>query len=41
VILPGGEAGILTTWWHAPDHTAWRWQLELSNQARQAPLELG
>jgi hypothetical protein len=31
VILPGGEAGILTTWWHAPDHSEWRWQLELSN----------
>jgi hypothetical protein len=31
VILPGGEAGILTAWWHAPDHSAWRWQLELSN----------
>jgi hypothetical protein len=31
VILPGGEAGILTAWWHAPDHSEWRWQLELSN----------
>jgi hypothetical protein len=31
VILPGGEAGILTAWWHAPDHSGWRWQLELSN----------
>ena len=29
--LPGGEAGILTAWWHAPDHSEWRWQLELSN----------
>jgi hypothetical protein len=31
VILPGGEAGILTAWWHAPDRREWRWQLELSN----------
>src|SRR6266545_4460254 len=31
VILPGGEAGILTSWWHAPDHSEWRLQLELSN----------
>ena len=31
VLLPGGEAGILTSWWHAPDHTQWRWTLELSN----------
>jgi hypothetical protein len=31
VILPGGEAGILTAWWHAPDRSEWRWQLELSN----------
>ena len=25
VILPGGEAGILRAWWHAPDHSEWRW----------------
>lgn len=31
VILPGGEAGILTAWWHAPDHSEWRWQLKPSN----------
>ena len=31
VILPGGEAGILRTWWHAEDRSEWRWQLELSN----------
>jgi hypothetical protein len=31
VILPGGEAGILTAWWHAPDHSEWSRQLELSN----------
>ena len=31
VILPGGEAGILQGWWHAGDHSEWRWQIELSN----------
>ena len=32
VILPGGEVGILTAWWNAEDHDAWRWSIELSNQ---------
>jgi hypothetical protein len=46
VILPGGEAGILTSWWHAPDHTQWRWTLELSNhqaapEARVASAAVG
>ena len=31
VILPGGEAGILTAWWHADDRSEWRWQIELYN----------
>jgi hypothetical protein len=31
VILPGGEAGVLTSWWHAEDHSEWRWQVEFSN----------
>ena len=31
VILPGGEVGILTSWWNADDHNAWRWTVELSN----------
>ena len=31
VILTGGEVGVLRSWWHADDHSAWRWQLELSN----------
>lgn len=31
VILPGGEAGILKAWWHANDHSEWRWQLEFYN----------
>ena len=31
VLLPGGEVGTLVTWWHADDHTEWRWQIELYN----------
>jgi hypothetical protein len=31
VILPGGEVGILLSWWNAPDHSAWRWRVEFSN----------
>jgi hypothetical protein len=31
VILPGGEAGILKSWWHADDHSEWRWQIEFYN----------
>jgi hypothetical protein len=31
VILPGGEVGILTAWWHENDRSAWRWSMELSN----------
>ena len=33
VILPGGEAGILRSWWHAEDGSEWRWNLELYNRA--------
>ncbi len=33
VILPGGEVGILTKWWHADDHSEWRWSIELHNRA--------
>ncbi|HEX5040732.1 MAG TPA: hypothetical protein VFW95_11420, partial [Candidatus Limnocylindria bacterium] len=32
VILPGGEAGILTAWWNAGDGSAWRWSVEFSNR---------
>ncbi len=32
VILPGGEVGVLRTWWNADDHSAWRWTIELSNR---------
>jgi hypothetical protein len=31
VILPGGETGVLTSWWHAEDHSEWRWQVEFYN----------
>jgi hypothetical protein len=31
VLLPGGEVGILKSWWHAPDESEWRWQIELYN----------
>lgn len=32
VILPGGEAGVLTAWWNAEDGSAWRWSAEFSNR---------
>ena len=32
VILPGGEAGILTAWWNAPDGSEWRWSVEFANR---------
>jgi hypothetical protein len=31
IILPGGEVGILKSWWNAPDEQEWRWQIELYN----------
>ena len=31
VLLPGGEAGVLTAWQHAEDHSSWRWSVEFSN----------
>jgi hypothetical protein len=31
VILPGGEVGILMSWWNAPDGSEWRWQVEFYN----------
>src|SRR5262245_49349812 len=31
VLLPGGEVGVLLQWWHADDHSEWRWQVEFYN----------
>ncbi|HVC70465.1 MAG TPA: hypothetical protein VNC61_09465 [Acidimicrobiales bacterium] len=31
VILPGGEAGILQSWWNADDKSEWRWCVEFYN----------
>lgn len=31
VLLPGGEAGVLTSWWHADDRSSWRWSVEFYN----------
>jgi hypothetical protein len=32
VLLPGGEAGRLASWWNAGDGTEWRWQVEFYNK---------
>ena len=32
VVLPGGEAGRLLTWWNADDRCAWRWSVEFFNR---------
>ena len=32
VLLPGGEAGILKSWWNAVDGSEWRWTLEFYNR---------
>ena len=31
VVLHGGEAGLLRSWWNAGDGSSWRWQLEFYN----------
>ena len=31
VLLPGGEVGVLKTWWNAADRRQWRWQVEFYN----------
>ena len=36
VLLPGGEVGVLLSWWNAEDHSAWRWQIELYNRREPA-----
>ena len=37
VVLPGGEAGILTAWWNETDGSAWRWLVEFSNRREPRP----
>ena len=32
VVLPGGEAGVLRSWWNDADGSEWRWTLEFYNQ---------
>jgi len=34
VLLPGGEVGILQSWWNAADKKEWRWQVEFYNSIR-------
>src|SRR5689334_6865995 len=34
VLLPGGEVGVLKSWWNADDRKEWRWQIELYNSIR-------
>jgi hypothetical protein len=34
VILPGGEVGILLSWWNASDGSEWRWQVEFYNSQK-------
>ena len=31
VILPGGEVGVLVSWWNADDGSEWRWRVEFYN----------
>ncbi|MDQ4079048.1 MAG: hypothetical protein M3220_22745 [Chloroflexota bacterium] len=35
VLLPGGEAGQLKSWWNAEDQKEWRWQVEFYNTVRK------
>lgn len=32
VILPGGEIGILRSWWNADDGSQWTWNVEFHNE---------
>src|SRR5262245_9077978 len=36
VLLPGGEVGILLSWWNADNYSSWRWQVEFFNQVEPA-----
>lgn len=37
VLLAGGEVGLLKQWWHAEDHSWWRWSVEFSNHTGRPP----
>ncbi len=34
VLLPGGEVGILKSWWNAEDKMEWRWDAQFYNTRR-------
>jgi hypothetical protein len=34
VLLAGGEAGILESWWNAEDRRSWEWTVRLRNAIR-------
>lgn len=34
VVLPGGEAGILRSWWNDEERSSWRWSVEFTNGPR-------
>jgi hypothetical protein len=34
VILPGGEAGVLRSWWNDEERSSWRWTVEFTNGPR-------
>ena len=34
VLLPGGEAGVLKSWWNSDDMKEWRWEVEFYNSIR-------
>ena len=35
VLLPGGEIGLLRSWWNADDKKEWRWNVEFYNSIRE------
>lgn len=34
VILPGGEAGVLKSWWNSDDRKEWCWEVEFYNSTQ-------
>lgn len=34
VVLPGGEVGLLTSWWNDDEGAHWRWTIELQGSSR-------